>query len=444
MILKPKQIRSPYINRSASWLRGFVSLSLALLVGLGFLLSSQKAAWAEDKQALVNQKVEEITQLQNEISSYREVIRQKQYQKKTLQDEMSLFDSQIAQNVLEVKRTQLDLERNQKELQTLQEGIRQQNARIEQNKTHLRSLLQSLHAAEQHSFLEVLVFNNSLSDFFNDIYATENLHASVTNLLGKLKTEKENLANQNQVLEKAQEDGRNLLEAKKAQNDSLESFKRQKSELIALTNGDEARYQEMLRQNQSALPSLQAELRSLQSLGQSIALGDAVSVAKSVGEKTGVRPALLLGVLKVESGLGTNVGGGNYLVDMSPSQRSTFEEITRELGYDPRKMPVSKKPTAYTGWGGAMGPAQMMPTTWRIYDKEVAKITGHAPADPWNLTDAVTAMALKLAAVDGVKAKDRNAEYKAAGMYLAGSNWQRFLFYPDKVMYYADLYEKQL
>ena len=85
MILKPKQIRSPYINRSASWLRGFVSLSLALLVGLGFLLSSQKAAWAEDIQALVNQKVEEITQLQNEISSYREVIRQKQYQKKKLQ-----------------------------------------------------------------------------------------------------------------------------------------------------------------------------------------------------------------------------------------------------------------------------------------------------------------------------------------------------------------------
>ena len=91
-----------------------------------------------------------------------------------------------------------------------------------------------------------------------------------------------------------------------------------------------------------------------------------------------------------------------------------------------------------------MGPAQMMPTTWLSYKDRVTALTKNTPPDPWDLTDSIAAMAIKLSQVDGVTSADYNAEYKAAGMYLAGSNWQRFLFYPDKVMYYTSMYEKEL
>jgi hypothetical protein len=129
---------------------------------------------------------------------------------------------------------------------------------------------------------------------------------------------------------------------------------------------------------------------------------------------------------------------------MRPRQRPVFEAITRELGYDPNEMPVSKKPRSYKGWGGAMGPAQMMPTTWRVYQNEVAEITGHYPPDPWDLTDAIAAMAVKVSKVQGVTDGDYDAEYKAAGLYFAGRNWRKFLFYPDRVMLYTDLYAKEL
>lgn len=91
-----------------------------------------------------------------------------------------------------------------------------------------------------------------------------------------------------------------------------------------------------------------------------------------------------------------------------------------------------------------MGPAQMMPMTWMGYREQVSNITKNNPADPWDLTDSIAAMAIKLSQTPGVTSGDYNAEYEAAGRYLAGGNWKRFLFYPDKVMYYASLYEKEL
>jgi hypothetical protein len=263
-------------------------------------------------------------------------------------------------------------------------------------------------------------------------------------MVSDLRKEKSDLTARNQSLEDSQEDYQNLINIKQEQNSSIAELKTQKDEMLKITHGQEGQYQSLIASSRGMLPSLQAELRNLQSLGSDIKFDDAISASKYVGGVTGVRPALLLGILRVESGLGTNVGGGIYSIDMSPSQRPVFESIATELGYDPNAMPVSKRPSSYAGWGGAMGPAQMMPSTWLIYKDEVSQIVKKSPPDPWNLTDSIAAIAVKLSKVEGVTSGDYNAEYKAAGMYMGGVNWQKYPFYPNKVMYYADLYQKEL
>lgn len=430
-------------NRKAILLCGFV---ISIFISFFNLASSEGVAVSSStaNQDLINQKIEEIRKIQSEINSYQAEIKNKQAEKKSLKNTIAIYDSSISKNQLEVKQTKLDIEKTEMEIAQTEVQILEDQSKIEEQKETLKYLLQALYEYQQDSMFEVLISQDNLSDFFNEVDAVESAQDGIYKAVLSLKQEKQDLDAKNIQLEANQEAYKNLIEIRLEQNISLENLKVQKNEILEITKGQESEYQAMLSQNQSLLPSLRAELRDLQSLGSSIKFDDAISAAEYVGGITGVRPALILGVLRVESGLGTNVGGGTYLVDMHPNQRATFEAITSELGYDPNSMPVSKKPASYSGWGGAMGPAQMMPTTWRIYQSQASQITGHYPSDPWDLTDSIAAMAVKLSAIEGVTSANYEAEYKAAGMYFAGSNWQRFTFYPDKVMYYADLYEKEL
>lgn len=438
-------------NRKARWLCGFILLSFL------FFQFFQKASLAEENAApapisataapnqdLINQKLEEIKRIQSEIAKFQSDIKDKQAQGNTLENEIAIFDNNISKNQLEIRETKLNIEKAEMEMEGAQNQIEEDRVRIDKNKEALKSFLQTLYAYQDDSFFEVLMTKDNISDFFNEVNAVETMQDEILKTVIELKQERETLSKRTTELEESQVTYEELISMRYEQNTTLENLKAQKNEILEITNGEENKFQALVADNRSLLPSLRAELRDLQSLGSNIQFDDAISAARYVGEVTGVRPAFLLGVLRVESGLGTNVGGGTYTVDMNPSQRSTFEAITAELGYDPNVMPVSKKPKAYSGWGGAMGPAQMMPTTWLSYKDRVTALTKNTPPDPWDLTDSIAAMAIKLSQVEGVTSADYNAEYKAAGMYLAGSNWQRFLFYPDKVMYYTSMYEKEL
>jgi membrane-bound lytic murein transglycosylase B len=92
------------------------------------------------------------------------------------------------------------------------------------------------------------------------------------------------------------------------------------------------------------------------------------------------------------------------------------------------------------GWGGAMGPAQFIPSTWMGYRAKVTNITGKT-ANPWDIRDAFIASALKLGA-DGAKTKE--GEWAAAMRYFSGSTNVRFRFYGDQVVARANAYQEDI
>jgi len=97
------------------------------------------------------------------------------------------------------------------------------------------------------------------------------------------------------------------------------------------------------------------------------------------------------------------------------------------------------------GYGGAMGPAQFIPSTWKLYEKRLVLALGIATPDPWSARTAVMAMALYL---EDLKA-DRgtySAEREAAARYFAGGNWKTkgALNYAASVLAFADKYQKDI
>jgi membrane-bound lytic murein transglycosylase B len=93
-----------------------------------------------------------------------------------------------------------------------------------------------------------------------------------------------------------------------------------------------------------------------------------------------------------------------------------FLAITNALGFNAYKTVVSCPIAGVKGYGGAMGPAQFIPSTWKLFDSRVSSITGSNPSNPWAPTDAFMASALYLTDL-GAVGDSASAQNRAACKY---------------------------
>jgi membrane-bound lytic murein transglycosylase B len=96
---------------------------------------------------------------------------------------------------------------------------------------------------------------------------------------------------------------------------------------------------------------------------------------------------------------------------MKPSRDiQPFLRITGAVGRDPAATRVSCPFS--TGYGGAMGPAQFIPSTWALFESRIASAAGVASPDPWNPEHAFMAASIylgDLGASSGTESGMRNA-----------------------------------
>ncbi len=190
---------------------------------------------------------------------------------------------------------------------------------------------------------------------------------------------------------------------------------------------------------------------------ESVTFAEALDMANYVSELTKIRPAFLLAILQEELALeefdmcyltNTKTGDGIRVTDnlirpktMHPTRDvPPFLKITKELGKDPLKTLVTC-PMSF-GWGGAMGPADFIPSTWVLYEKKIENIT-KKPADPWDTKDAFLAAGLFLSDA-GAKSKTSAGERKAAMIYFSGSANSPHTFYADGAMKIAEEIQKDI
>ena len=94
------------------------------------------------------------------------------------------------------------------------------------------------------------------------------------------------------------------------------------------------------------------------------------------------------------------------------------------------------------GYGGAMGPAQFIPSTWMMYKDQIKAVLGK-PGDPWDIKNAFLASGLYLKNA-GADQQTYNAEWRPAMIYFAGSVNLKYRFYGDSVMALVAKYEKDI
>jgi peptidoglycan hydrolase CwlO-like protein len=419
--------------------------SVIMLVSFAEL--SDSFSFAADNTASPKSQTElktRIDDLRSKIEQYQNDISEKNKEEQSLQQDVYVINKDIEKIELQIQETQLVIDELTLEIEQKQSEIKSTDEKIMARRKTLSDFLQELYVQGEVDATEVVFGGQTFSDYLFRSDSLENFEEKTKEVHDQLITLQDFQKSQEEDLMSKRADQQEMRGVQQDQDKSLDSERQIKDVLISKSASE----QEVLSQG---VQKMQAELNMLQTLGEPIAIGEAIKSAKYASGLTNVAPEFLLGVLRVESGLGTNVGGGRYKTDMNPSQWDTFKKICKDVGLDPDKTPVSRR-ACYNkdsadgcgGWGGAMGPAQFMPSTWMGYRDKVTSLTSKAAANPWDIRDSLVAMGIKMASVDGVTSGDRKAWAKAAGMYLAGANWERYSWYSDRVLFYADGFKKML
>ncbi|KKW12449.1 MAG: Peptidase M23B [Parcubacteria group bacterium GW2011_GWA2_49_9] len=386
----------------------------------------------------------ELAAVETQIAEQQVILNVRARESVSLERDVAILNATIEKAKLSIRARSLEIERLSKESGEKQVVISKLSDKIDREKESLAELIRKTEKNDSFSLPEIMLGGKNLSEFFQDIDEYQVIKGALRTSYTALASDKKETETQRVALENRRADETQLRQLQELEKRKVETQQAEKARILKISKGIEAEYQKIIKAKQLSAAQIRAELFTLRG-SAAIPFGKALELATTAGKKTGVRPALILGILAEESNLGENVGTGSWRVDMkAPRDTEPFLAITRRLGLDPDKMPVSKKP--WYGYGGAMGPAQFIPSTWVLFEERIAKATGHNPPNPWDPGDAIMASAILLMD-NGADKGTLVAERLAALRYFAGwtnATKKAYAFYGDDVMELATKYQKQI
>ncbi len=415
-----------------------VALSCAVLLLLPLVSFADEAADAQ-KAALQGQ----LDQINIQIQQNQAGLSQLQTQRTSLERDVAIINAKIKDAQLGIKARDLAIRQLKAGISDKVAGISTLDGKVADGQQSVAQMLRETRAIDDMSFSQIALAGN-LKDLMQEVDDFQAVQRALKVSFTKMATARSNLSSRKLALEDQQQEERDLLQLQVLQQGALKSNEKDKKDLVSAAKGQESVYKNVIAGQKKTAAQIEAALFELRDT-KSVSFGDMYTFAKEASARTGVRAAVILGILAEESNLGQNVGTGNWRTDMHPTRDvPVFQLITTELGLNPDTQPVSKK--AWYGWGGAMGPAQFIPSTWVQYKSRIATIVNQSPPNPWDPRTATFATAL-LMADNGADAQTPQAERLAALRYLAG--WKNaskpsYAFYGNDVMDLAAKFQSQI
>ncbi|MDD3434583.1 MAG: lytic murein transglycosylase [Candidatus Pacebacteria bacterium] len=398
----------------------------------------------------------ELEAVEAQIAAYEKMLSQTKTQKASLQNKINELKKKAEQLNLQIKAINLNLQTLSIRINETERSIAQTIEKLENTKKVLADCLRSLYQLKQKSPVEIILTNNKISDYFDYTAAIAAMQDKIQENINEMEELRSALAQQKEKLNINKEEQQKLLALQLLQKQTLDKTSKEQANLLEITKGNEQTYQQMLNTSRQKANAIRQRIYELIGVQTQVTFGEALNIADWVASRVNIRPAFLLAVITQESNLGKNVGTCNRPNDplekswrtvMHPTRdQPVFKQITQELGLDPDTTPIScpmYKNGQRIGWGGAMGPAQFIPSTWLKYKNRVSQITGKSPANPWDIRDSFVAAALYLNDF-GAGKKTRDAEWRAAMYYFSGSTNPAYSFYGNNVLAIADRYEADI
>lgn len=401
----------------------------------------------------------QLAQVEKEQAETEKILAAAQQQSSSLKRDILILDTKIKAAQLNIQAKNLIIQGLGKDISQKEATIETLVQRIDKGRASLADILRKTNEVGAITMPEVLLSEQNLTSVFADLDTFQSVQESMKSTFEEIRSAKTQTETEKNTLDKRRNAELDAKQVIVVEQKNIASNQAEKQKLLNVSKGNEKTYTAVLAEKQKQASQIRAALFALAGGGQSIPFGTALGYANEIKGKTGIDPAFLLAILTQESNLGSNVGkcyltntttgeglnpatGKTYPNVMKPTRDvPPFLTITKSLGLDPMNTFVSCPIAGAGGWGGAMGPAQFIASTWVLLDDRVASTLNISNPNPWAPRDAFTASALYLSDL-GAYGTSYSSEIKAACKYYGSGGTT--CAYGKSVMNLADSIQRTM
>jgi len=246
-----------------------LSLILAGLLVTAPLAFSQYDSYDEEINELnlqIQSQKKQIEELQARQKEYQAQITAKQNDRINLNNQLEILENHIAKAQLDIEEVNLEVNKTNLEIKKIEIDSNNLDQKIESQKKHISNLLRLVYKQDQISALEMLLLNNSLSEFLSQAKYLEDTNEEIGNSVEDLKKDKERLEKNKISLEDKQKELISLKKQLENKKNNLLYEQENKSYILAQTKASEKEYQNLLYQAKREQEQAAAEIASAESL----------------------------------------------------------------------------------------------------------------------------------------------------------------------------------
>lgn len=224
----------------------------------------------DDEIKALNDKIQaqkkQMDDLAEKQKAYQAAIEQKRQDKDNLTNQLSILENRAAKTQLDIDGTNINIDKTNLEIKKIQLDMENVDNDIETEKQHIGNLIRLVYKQDQVSTMEMLLLNDSLSEFLNQAKYLENTNDKIKESLDSLNNKKDQLEKSQLALDAKNKDLTNLKTDLEQKVSNLQYEQDSKTVILEETKSSEAEYQRLLAQAKKEQLQAEAEVYSLEKL----------------------------------------------------------------------------------------------------------------------------------------------------------------------------------
>jgi murein DD-endopeptidase MepM/ murein hydrolase activator NlpD len=241
-------------------------ISISLIITLMLLVTTvSKANTVDELQAKIDTANKNKAALEKEITAYQNQLKTISEQSNTLQNTIKTLDVSTSKITTQVKLAETNISATADTIEGTGLQINSKQEQIDNGNLIIKQGLKQTNEADNQSIWEILLSNDSLSDFWGKIENTIQVEAKISAQVASVKDIKVGLEKAKADLEQKKKELENYTKELNNQKQVLQSTKKEKTNLLTVTKNTEANYQKILKDKLALKDALDKEISDSES-----------------------------------------------------------------------------------------------------------------------------------------------------------------------------------